>query len=334
MAFAHCRVPALSAAALLLALAHGGCGTANFNLFPDAADPLTEHTLEGTGHEKVLVIPVQGNISDSSKRGFVRSRPSLVQEVVSRLKKAEKDKRIGAVVLQVDSPGGTVTASDVLYHEIASFRERAKVPVVAALMKTATSGAYYISLPADYIMAHPTTVTGSTGVIFLRPKVTGLISKIGVEVIVSKSGKLKDMGSPFRPDTAEEREILQGMIDEFARRFIGLVTTHRNPGEAALATISTARVFLAEEARELGLVDGIGYLDDALARARQLGGLGEDARVVVYRRRSYPDDTLYNTAAAQGGSGELHLVDFGLPPSVGSVEAGFHYLWLPGVTGE
>jgi protease-4 len=221
-----------------------------------------------------------------------------------------------------------------LYHEIAAFRERANVPVVAALMKTATSGAYYISLPADYIMAHPTTVTGSTGVIFLRPKVSGLISKIGVEVRVSKSGKLKDMGSPFRPDTAEEQEILQGMIDEFARRFIGLVTAHRGPGEAALATIATARVFLAEEARELGLVDGIGYLDDALAMARQLGGLGEDARVVVYRRRSYPDDTLYNTAAVQGGTGDLHLVDLGLAASAGSVEAGFYYLWLPAVSAE
>lgn len=334
MVFPTLRHGLLTAILMAAALFPAGCGTAKFSLFPDASDPLAEFTVEGTGRDRILVIPVQGTIADAPKTGFIRSRPSLVQEVVSRLRKAEKDDKVKAVILQVNSPGGTVTASDVLYHEIAGFRERTGTPVVAAMMGTATSGAYYISLPADYIMAHPTTVTGSAGVIFLRPKVGGLIEKIGVDVEVAKSGRLKDMGSPFRPDTEEEREILQEMIDEFARRFLDLVATHRKPVEAAMAEISTARVFLAGEALELGLIDGTGYLDDALARGRELAGLDGDARVVVYRRQGYPDDTLYNTAAQKGGTGEVSLLDLGLPALTGPAEAGFYYLWLPGSAGE
>lgn len=326
--------PVLPALLLAAALLPAGCGTAKFSLFPDASDPLAEYTLQGSGRDRILVVPVQGTIADTPKKGFVHSRPSQVQEVVSRLRKAEKDDKVKAVILQVNSPGGTVTASDMLYHEINRFRERTGRPVVAAMMGTATSGAYYISLPADYIMAHPTTVTGSTGVIFLRPKVGGLIEKIGIDVEVAKSGRLKDMGSPFRPDTEEEREILQEMIDEFARRFLDLVATHRKPGDAAMAEISTARVFLAGDALKLGMIDGIGYLDDALARARELASLEEDARVVVYRRHESPDDTLYNTPAAKGGSGDVTLLDLGLPALAGSAEAGFYYLWLPGSAGE
>jgi protease-4 len=333
MTFLKTRTLVPAAAALAAALLVQSCGTARFSIFADISDPLAEYTLQGTGRERILVIPVQGTVTDAPKKGFVRSRPSMVQEVVSRLRKAEKEGKVKAVILKVDSPGGTVTASDMLYHEIAGFRERTGRPVVAALMKTATSGAYYISLPADYIMAHPTTVTGSTGVIFLRPKVEGLMGKLGVSVEIAKSGRMKDMGSPFRPDTDEERRILQGMIDTFAGRFLDLVAFHRQPGAPAMEVISTARIFSADEALRLGLVDGTGYLDDAVAEARRLAGLGEDARVVVYRRQEYPDDTLYG-AAATGGTGELKVLDPGLPAVAGMEEAGFYYLWLPAAPGE
>lgn len=318
-------------AALFLA---GGCGAPTVNLFPDSSDPLREFTIDGTGREKVLVIHIRGSISDSPKRGLFQQRMSIVQEVVSRLRKAERDRSVRAVVLKIDSPGGTVTASDVLYHEIAGFKERTGAAVVAALMKTATSGAYYISLPADYIMAHPTTVTGSTGVIFLRPKVEGLIKKIGVGVEIDKSGRLKDLGSPLRQDTDEEKQILQGMIDEFGRRFIDLVVRHRRLDEEARAEISTARIYLTREARELGLVDGTGYLSDALAQSRQLAGLPENARVVVYRRREQADDTLYNGAAYGPAAGGPPVLALGLPAVISSLDAGFYYLWLPGVVLE
>ena len=109
-------------------------------------------------------------------------RPSQVQEVVSRLRRAEKDEEVKAVLLEINSPGGSITASDILYHEIMDFKERTGARVVAALMDVAASGGYYIALPADRIIAHPTTITGSVGVILVQPKVTGLMDKLGLRL--------------------------------------------------------------------------------------------------------------------------------------------------------
>jgi protease-4 len=120
--------------------------------------------------DKILVIPITGVITDSPKSRITRSMPGVVQEVVSHLRLAEKDDRIKVVLFKIDTPGGTTTASDILYHEIVSFKARTGKKVVVCMMNLATSGGYYVSLPADVIMAHPTTVTGSVGVILMRPR--------------------------------------------------------------------------------------------------------------------------------------------------------------------
>jgi len=185
-----------------------GCAAPKIRLFPSQADPLKEFTLEGKADPKILVLPVRGVISDAPREGIIRTRPSLVQEIVSQLRLAEDDKKVKAVVLKVDSPGGSVTASDILFNEILAFKERTGAKVIVTMMGLAASGGYYISLPADYIVAHPTTLTGSIGVIFLRTKVAGLMEKIGVGVEVNKSGINKDMGMPYRSATAQENEIL------------------------------------------------------------------------------------------------------------------------------
>ena len=303
-----------------------GCATPKIRLFPSQADPLKEHTLEGEADKKILVLPIKGIISDSPQEGFVRTKPSLVQEVVSQLRLAQKDDNIKAVLLKIDSPGGTVTASDILYNEIMSFKNRTGAIVVVSMMDVAASGAYYISMAADYIMAHPTTLTGSVGVIFIRPKVVDLMQKIGVSVEVNKSGVYKDMGAPFRRTTAEENKILQTMSDRLAIRFTDLVSKHRNIGSAAMGEISTARVFLANDALALGLVDEIGYLDQALAKAKKLADLPEDAKVVVYRRNEYPDDNIFNTSTRYGG-GDLSLISLELPGSLNRLQTGFYYMW-------
>jgi protease-4 len=304
-----------------------GCSSAKIRLFPSQADPLKEFTLEGKADQKILVIPVRGIISDAPREGFIRTRPSLVQEVVSQLRRAEDDDKVKAVILKVDSPGGSVTASDILYNEILSFKERTGVKVVVAMMGVAASGGYYISLPADYILAHPTTLTGSVGVIFLRPKVIGLMDKIGLEVEVNKSGTNKDMGMPYRPASAEEKKILQSMTDRLGIRFIDLAAKHRNLNPAVAARIATARIYLANEALELGMVDEIGYLDQAISKAKKLAGLPPNAKVVVYRRTEYPDDNIYNTSTRYGG-GDLSLISVDLlPESLNQIRTGFYYLW-------
>ncbi|HDL07494.1 MAG TPA: signal peptide peptidase SppA [Desulfobacteraceae bacterium] len=312
-----------------------GCAAPKFNLFPDAAEPLKEFTLQGKGKEKVLVIPVNGKISDSSREKMIGGiQPSMVQEIVSQLKLAEKDKNIRSVLFKINSPGGSVTASDILYYEILSFKQRTDIPIVASLMGVAASGGYYISLPADSIFAHPTTVTGSVGVLFLQPKVNKLMGKIGLGVEVSKSGKNKDMGSPFRETTIGEEKMFQMLTEELGHRFINLVAEHRRLDIKTLGDISSARIYLADEALSLGLVDKIGYLDDALSEAKKLAGLPENAKVVVYRRTKYPDDNLYNTAAMKSGAKNISLIDLEQLKELFLPEAGFYYLWQPAVSIE
>jgi len=301
-----------------------GCTAFRINLFGGDPEPLREFTIEGQAKGKVLVISVRGVISDAPRKRVFTSQPGTVEALVAQLRKAKKDPQIKAIVLKVDSPGGTTTASDILYRELLDFKQQTGAVIVAALMGVAASGGYYISLPADFILAHPTTLTGSIGVIFLRPGVSGLMGKLGLEVEVAKSGANKDMGSPFRPPTAGERTIFQSLTDRLGERFLQLVSTHRRLTPEALSDIATARVYLAPEALGLGLIDQIGYLPDALGEARRRAALPEDSRVIVYRRREFPDDTLYNPQTGFDG---------GLPPAVVDLghltdrTAGFYYLW-------
>jgi len=312
---------------LIAAIIINGCGAPNIKLFTDASDPLQEFTLQGKEKGKVLIIPVRGIISDSTKKGMLYDMPSMVQEIVSQLRIAEKDEEIRAVLLKIDSPGGSTTASDILYHEIMAFKKRTGAKVVAAMMDIAASGGYYVSLPSDLIIAHPTTVTGSIGVIFLRPTVTDLMGKIGLDIEVIKSGQNKDMGSPFRQSTEEEQKIFQDLINELGGRFINLVAKHRKINQNILSDISTARVYLAREALQLRLVDKIGYLNDAVLQAKKLAGLNEDCKVIVYRRTRYPNDNIYNTSTTKFGSQGLSLIDLGILDSITSLSTGFYYLW-------
>jgi protease-4 len=319
---------------MLLVLIYSACSAPKIRLYPSSADPLREFTLQGEERDKLLVIPIRGIISDAPREQIFRTKPSMVQEFVSQLRRAEKDRQIKAVLLKIDSPGGSVIASDILYNEIAAFKKRSGAKVVAAMMGIAASGGYYISLPADFIVAHPGTVTGSIGVIFFRPQVYGLMGKIGLDVEVNKSGRNKDMGSPFRQSTAEEERILQRLTDQLARQFLDKVVLHRKLNSSTLSEISTARIYLADEALRLGLVDKIGYLNDAIGEAKKLAGMSENARVIVFRRIEYPDDNLYNTTTTQLEGRGLSLISLGLPGSLPGLQTGFYYIWSPAVSAE
>lgn len=308
-----------------------GCQAPKIRLFPSAADPLQEYTLSGEQEGKVLVIPIRGIISDAPQKRFITTHPSMVQEVVSQLRKAGKDSEVKAILLKIDSPGGSTTASDILYNEIAAFKQKANAKVVVAMMNVAASGGYYIALPADHILAHPTTITGSVGVLFLRPDVSGLMDKIGIGVEVTKTGQNKDMGSPFRKATAEEKQIIKDLIEQLGNRFLDRIAEHRKMDPQQLKKISSARIYLADDALKLGMIDSVGYLNEALSQARKLANLPEDAKVVVYRRTEYPDDNLYNTSTSQNDGRGPSFISLELPPALTSMQAGFYYLWQPGV---
>ncbi len=328
---ARVRFLAAICAGLVLAALCFACSP-KITLFPDYTEPLEEYAIRGKGADKILALPIRGFISSEPSSGLVRERPGVLQECTARLDKARKDQAIKAVILQIDSPGGTVTDSDILYHEIRAFREETGKTVIALIMDVGASGGYYAALSADAIMVHPTSVTGSVGVIFITPKLEGLMDKIGVGAEVVKSGALKDMGSPFRASTQEEKKLFQDMIDRMAARFLTLVRERRGLDEARMKTVSTAAVFTGEEAVALGLADGTGYLEDALALAREKAKLSEDAKVVVYRRAEYKNDNLYNTMSASApGRG---LVDFGPASALAHMKPGFYYLWAPGAVSQ
>ncbi|MEW6079683.1 MAG: signal peptide peptidase SppA [Thermodesulfobacteriota bacterium] len=325
--FLKAVVLAIFGTALFLSTA--GC-LPGIKLQPDATVPLREYTLEGTGREKVAVININGMITDKTEEKFMSGKePSMLQETIAQLKLAEKDPDVKAVVLKINSPGGTITASDILYHRILQYKKATGATIIAALMDVAASGGYYIALPADQIIAHPTTVTGSVGVIFVTPQVYELLDKIGVGVNARVSGRNKDMGSPFRAATEEEDAIFNALIRYYADRFMSLVKLHRDGRGLTVENVETARIFTADGALSAGLIDRIGYLEEAIAAARQMSGLPANARVVVYRRTAYPNDTIYNSLSAQYEGNGPALVNVDLLNALPVCEAGFYYLWWP-----
>ena len=318
---------AVSIAAMALAVFAAGCAAFKPHLFTDKSEPLVEYTLQGDAPEKILVIPVDGMITNHDEFSLLSEKPGMVESVVAQLHLAEQDKRIKAILFTVNSPGGLTTASEVLHYEISSFKARTGKAIVVSMLDMATSGAYMISLPADVITAHPTTVTGSVGVIFMRPDISGLMGKIGVGMDVTKSGPNKDMGSPFRRPTPEERKAMKGIIDKLNAQFISLVQTSRHLSPDALKTVATARVFLAAEALRLGLIDKICHLDGALAECRELAKLPANARVVAYRRTRYHNDNIYNSSSSQFEGSPASLIDPGIFKLLGSATGGFHSVW-------
>jgi protease-4 len=159
------------------------------------------------------------------------------------------------------------------------------------------------------------------------------MEKIGLSMDVKKFGKNKDMGTPFRDSSEEEQRFMQKSVDDMGERFIRLVQKHRKPNQHALAEISTARVFLADEAMKLGLVDKVCYLSDAIRESKILAGLAADARVVVYRRTEFPEDNYYNTSSAASEGLNITAVNIELSEIFG-LKTGFYYLWPGAISVE
>jgi len=207
----------------------------------------------------------------------------MVDMVRQQLAQARQDQWIKALVLNVDSPGGGITASDVIYHEVLEYKKAKGVKVVACMGDIAASGGYYVSLPADLIMAHPTSITGSIGVISYEINAQMLMEKLGVDVSTIKSAPMKDLGSPFRPMTPEERALLQGVIDELYERFLRLVSDGRGIPLDKARTLADGRIYTAKQALANKLIDRIGYRQDAIEEAKKLAGL-KKAKVVWYEK--------------------------------------------------
>jgi len=311
---------------LLVALFLAGCSVISIDFTP-RIQPLREQTVEGTGAGKVLLMDLSGVISEEPliSLGAQAPRVSILARVREELKKAEDDDRIQALVVRINSPGGTATASDILYRELSAFKARKKIPVVAAIMDVGASGGYYVALAADTIVAHPTTVTGSIGVVMLTLNAEGLLQKVGIAPLAIKSGAKKDMGSPFRGLSDEERQIFQGVIDDLYGRFVSLIAKERRMPEDKVRVFADGRIYTARQAKELGLVDRVGYLEEAVEAAKQAARLSE-ARVVMYHRpREYRSNIYSGTPVPepiQPSLLQLSSLLIGPGPR-------FLYLWWP-----
>ncbi len=301
-----------------------GCITINVGPGQGA---LQEETVAGTGKDKILLLDLSGVISSQEKDGLF-SRPSLLADVKEQLSMASKDRRVKGLVLRINSPGGTVTASDILYHEVRAFKESRRVPIVASIMDVGASGGYYVASAADAILAHPSTVTGSIGVIMLTMNARGLLEKVGVEANAVTSGPRKDMGSPFRAMNPEERAIFQSVIDDFYQRFLGVVAEGRpNLSPDQVRKLADGRIYSGDQAKAAGLVDEIGYLDDAVSMVQKRAGLGE-ARVVTYRRPGEYRNNIYSRMLGEPG-GWAGFPSMDLLSLVRGGSPQFMYLWMP-----
>ena len=195
------------------------------------------------------------------------------------------DDCLGAVVVRINTPGGGVTASDIMWHDLTAFKTRTHRPVVACLMDTATGGGYYLATAADYIMAHPTSITGGMGVILNTYNMQDFMAQINIVNVPVKAGANTDLGSPGHKMNDEGRKLLQEIADEYHARFQQIVTQARPQHDPQRREDFDGRVFTAQQAQQRGLVDATGYLDDAVETARQMAG-GRPVEVVLLHRCS------------------------------------------------
>jgi len=305
-------------------LALSGC--IKVQLFGGPPEPLIETTIFGDSGPKLVMIDIDGVIGESRDTRSVFGAPeeSMVARVREQLDRARKDSEVRGLLVRIDSPGGTVTASDILYQELVRFKQEKQLPVVAHLMGVAASGGYYVAMAADELIAQPTGVTGSIGVIFVGVNLSGLMEKFGVSDQTLVAGAQKDAGSWLRPMKPAERAHLQSVLDSMHERFKQVVAKGRPAlDRARIDELADGRIYSATQAKQNGLVDQLGDLEESVAATRKRAGL-ESARVVIYHRPREFRENLYTQAPEPPQVMRLEL-----SPPLPFARPGFLYLWAP-----
>ena len=310
---------------LLAVFLNASCATFQFG---PSLGPLEEIVLEGEGPEKILLVDVRGIINIQKDRAFTGATTALgmvewIREVIA---KAEKDDDIKAVLIKVNSPGGTVTASDIILHELLLFKEKQAIPIYVHVMDLAASGGYYIALAGDEIAAHPTSLIGSIGVIAFKVNLENLMGKIGVDWEVVKSGDKKDFMSPFRSFTDEERKLFQRTIDNFHNRFVSVIAENRSKLDSVqVKALADGRVFDSQQAVKLNLIDRIGYISDTVKQIKHKLE-NADLQVVTYQREGDHKSNLYSFSPQTPA---FNLINLNLGLNSHALSPYFLYLWMP-----
>jgi protease IV len=304
----------------VLVFRRAATGVGSFEEYPPRfREIVVDRGSSGIGGDKIALITMRGLIS-SNMPGTVSD--NMVDDMRTALQQARDDARVKAIVLEIDSPGGEVTASDEIYNAVTKLR--AVKPVVVYMDTLAASGGYYISCGGRFLMANETTITGSIGVIIQTLNYEQLLNKVGLASVVFKSGKFKDILNGARPMTPEERDLIQTFVMKTYDKFLGVVAKERNiPADTLRNGIADGRIMSGKDALANKLIDGVGQIEDAYRKARELGG-APGARVVKYG----PPFSLSRFFRAFGQSGDAKL-KIELPKQlVPQLESG-HAYFLP-----
>jgi len=274
--------------------------------------------------DKIVIVDVSGLLINDRRRGLFASGDNPVSLFIEKLDKAEGDDLVKAVLLRINSPGGGVTASDIMYRRLLAFRQRRKIPVVAVIEDIGASGAYYLACGADRIVAHPTSVVGSIGVMMQTVSVAGTMKMIGMEAKALTSGPYKDLANPLKPLNDKDLAILQDMVNVYHQQFLRVVKAGRPDlsGEK-LKELADGRVFASDQAKARGLVDELTYMDGAVALAKGLSHV-DKARVVIYHRPLGYRANVYSTAPA---APQINLINLSVPELLRTAQPQFLYLW-------
>ena len=234
-----------------------------------------------TTGEKIAVVRIEGVILDSN-------------EVIEELKEYSSNDSVKAILLRIDSPGGAVAPSQEIYQEVKKIRNKGKKKIVTSMGAVTASGGYYIASASDKIVANPGSITGSIGVILELANISGLMKKVGVESVVVKSGRYKDIGSMFRSMTQDERDLIQGVIDDTQDQFIEAVSQGRGIDKEKVRAIADGRVFTGRQAQKIGLVDELGNMQDAIKITAKLAGIKGEPSLLEKKKRFSIFDMIRN----------------------------------------
>lgn len=282
---------------------------------------------ERSTSDRIAIVNVSGMIMNARSSSFLSAGEHPVSLLHEQLEAAANDRKVKAIILRLNTPGGTVTASDAMYRELLRFKKRSNKPVVALMMDVAASGGYYLACGADHIVAYPSTITGSIGVIMQTMSFKPLMDKVGVSADAITSGPNKDVGSPFNTMSNEHRKILKGLVDDFYKRFTGIVRESRKGIPAdKFDMVTDGRIFSGEQAVKLGVVDELGDVYDAWSKAKSLAGVS-NAHLVTYHRPASQPASPYSKAQASPTQ-QINFAQFNFPDSFGD-RVGFYYLWQP-----
>lgn len=305
-------------------------GCISVKLFDNQFQAVTIEQGSGFGRSKIAVVDISGVLTDTGPgNGFMDSDSSVVS-LSKKLDYIKNDRRVKAVVLRVNTPGGGVTASDIMYNMLTKFSEEENIPVYVSMQSVSASGGYYISMAAKEIYATPTTITGSIGVIATFPEVDGLMGKVGLNMNAITSGKNKDTGAFYKKMTAEDRQLYQDVVNQMYGQFLEVVGKNRtNLNAEQIKTLADGRIYTATQAKEAGLIDGILYLEDVIERVKANEKLSSPEVYLIKQGSASANDTAYASAHTPTTTQyNLLNVDVDRWNALGHNEV-FSYLWMP-----